>query len=204
MARHMFANDIRPALESGERRITVPSGARLSPAAADLIKDYGAEVVFSDERAPVAAARSAALTAPKPQAKPASTENSRLVEVVKSAAGAKASDADVEKILERVVARLAETKGEPIEPGAEDAVIICRCEEITRGQIREAIASGMATLNGIKRVTRAGMGLCQGQTCQRLVTQLLCQELGLDPAGVKPISDRPPTRPIPLNVLATG
>ena len=62
----------------------------------------------------------------------------------------------------------------------------------------------MATLNGIKRVTRAGMGLCQGQTCQRLVTQLLCRELGLNPAEVEPITDRPPTRPIPLNLLSTG
>ena len=54
----------------------------------------------------------------------------------------------------------------------DDDMIICRCEEITKGEIKAAIRNGMQTLNGIKRVTRAGMGLCQGQTCQRLVTQI--------------------------------
>ena len=210
MARHIFAKDIRPQLESGERRIAVPPGSRLSPAAADLIRDYGADVVFSDERPPALApatasgARPTTTSAPTPIPRPASGDSTHLVDAVKSAAGSEVSDADVEKILERVVARLAEAKGEQAKPSADDDMVICRCEEITKGQIREAIASGMATLNGIKRVTRAGMGLCQGQTCQRLVTQLLCRELGLNPAEVEPITDRPPTRPIPLKLLSTG
>lgn len=44
----------------------------------------------------------------------------------------------------------------------EDHVIICRCEEITYGEIKQAIRDGATTLDGIKRVTRAGKGLCQG------------------------------------------
>jgi hypothetical protein len=62
----------------------------------------------------------------------------------------------------------------------------------------------MRTLNGIKRVTRAGMGLCQGQTCQRLVTQILVQELGLSPAEVEPATARGPVRPLRLEVFANS
>ena len=49
----------------------------------------------------------------------------------------------------------------------EDHVIICRCEEITYGEIKQAIRDGATTLDGIKRVTRAGKGLCQGRTGTR-------------------------------------
>ncbi|MCF8063418.1 MAG: (2Fe-2S)-binding protein [Deltaproteobacteria bacterium] len=83
-------------------------------------------------------------------------------------------------------------------------MIICRCEEITKGEIKEAIRNGMTTLNGIKRVTRAGMGLCQGQTCQRLVSRILISELGLPPAEVEPSTARAPVRPVRLSVFATG
>ena len=106
----------------------------------------------------------------------------------------------MEEILKRVMARLEQATGRTYAPEAEgpaapeprsdDDLVICRCEEITKGQIRAAIAAGMGTLNGIKRVTRAGMGLCQGQTCQRLVTQILCQELGLTPDQVEPTTAR--------------
>ncbi len=83
-------------------------------------------------------------------------------------------------------------------------MIICRCEEITKGEIREAIRSGIKTLNGIKRVTRAGMGLCQGQTCERLVSQILCEELGVKREEVEPSTARAPVRPVPISVFATG
>lgn len=43
----------------------------------------------------------------------------------------------------------------------EDHVIICRCEEITYGEIKQAIRDGATTLDGIKRVTRAGKGLAR-------------------------------------------
>jgi bacterioferritin-associated ferredoxin len=208
MARHVFAKDIRAKLEKGERRIAVPPGTRLSPSAADLIREYEAELVFAANPATPAPTspegKKPPALAPVRAVQPPAADRGALAEVVRGAAGVAVSEEDVERILERVVARLAEAKGTRIKPDADDDMVICRCEEITKGEIREAIASGMATLNGIKRVTRAGMGLCQGQTCQRLVTQLLCRELGLDPAAVKPITDRPPIRPIPLKLLSSG
>lgn len=51
--------------------------------------------------------------------------------------------------------------GEFVE-GPDDDIIVCRCEEITKGEIRRAIYDGMYTVNEVKRYIRPGMGLCQG------------------------------------------
>lgn len=59
--------------------------------------------------------------------------------------------------------------------------IICRCEEISEGEIVDAIHGilGARTLDGVKRRTRAGMGRCQSGFCSPRVMELLCRELGL-------------------------
>lgn len=56
--------------------------------------------------------------------------------------------------------------------------IICRCEGITEGEILQAIHSAVppASVDGIKRRTRAGMGRCQGGFCQPRVLELLAKE----------------------------
>ena len=79
--------------------------------------------------------------------------------------------------------------------------LICRCEEITEEEILEAIKAGARSLDEIKRRTRAGMGLCQGKTCQRLVARLLARELCCSLGEVAPYSARPPTRPLPMAVF---
>ncbi|MGE5485061.1 MAG: (2Fe-2S)-binding protein [Ignavibacteriales bacterium] len=86
----------------------------------------------------------------------------------------------------------------------DDDMIVCRCEEITVGQIRQAIREGARDLSGVKRRTRAGMGLCQGRTCESLVVRILCQELGKKPSEVAPGSVRPPVVPVPFSVLQDG
>lgn len=58
----------------------------------------------------------------------------------------------------------------------DDDMIICRCEEITKGEIRRAVHEGLRTTNEIKRWLRTGMGLCQGQTCQRNVQNIVARE----------------------------
>ena len=67
---------------------------------------------------------------------------------------------------------------EPFVAKDDDDMIICRCEEITKGEIRKAVYDGMRTTNEVKRYLRAGMGLCQGQTCQRLVQGIIAALLG--------------------------
>ena len=58
--------------------------------------------------------------------------------------------------------------------------IICRCEEISEGEIVEAIRRGGRSLDGVKRRVRAGMGRCQGGFCSPKVLSLLSRELGVD------------------------
>jgi NAD(P)H-nitrite reductase large subunit len=84
-----------------------------------------------------------------------------------------------------------------------DGLVICRCEEVTRAEIEEAIAEGARTVNEVKRRTRAGMGLCQGNTCRRLVRQILAERMGQPIGEVEPSTYRPPVRPVELGVLAS-
>ena len=79
---------------------------------------------------------------------------------------------------------------------------ICRCEEVTRQEIEEAIADGATTISGIKRRTRAGMGLCQGRTCRRLITQMLSKVK--DAAEITPPASRPPVRAIKIGEILEG
>lgn len=59
------------------------------------------------------------------------------------------------------------------------ATVVCRCEQITEGEIREAIRRGARSLDGVKRRVRAGMGRCQGGFCSPRTLELLHEELGI-------------------------
>lgn len=87
-------------------------------------------------------------------------------------------------------------------PMPDDHRIICRCEEITKGEIRRAVHDGMFTLTEIRRYLRTGMGLCQGQTCSRLVREIVARELGVSPLELEAATARAPMRPIEMKVLA--
>lgn len=76
---------------------------------------------------------------------------------------------------------------------------ICRCEEVTRKEIEEAIADGARTIRGIKKRTRAGMGLCQGRTCRRLISQMLAKQSS--PEEILPDTSRPPVRAITVEEI---
>lgn len=60
-------------------------------------------------------------------------------------------------------------------------VIICRCEEVSRGEILSALRRSVPcdTIDGVKRRVRAGMGRCQGGFCGPLVAQIIADELGI-------------------------
>ena len=82
-----------------------------------------------------------------------------------------------------------------------DDVLVCRCEEITAGEIRQAIRDGARDVTQIKLRTRAGMGLCQGRTCEFLVQQILSQELGVGREETGYSTPRTPQRPITFGTL---
>jgi NAD(P)H-nitrite reductase large subunit len=84
---------------------------------------------------------------------------------------------------------------------SDDDMIICRCEEVTKGEIRKAVHDGMYTLTEIRRYLRTGMGLCQGQTCGRLIKGIVAKELGVSPLELEPAASRAPMRPIEMMVL---
>lgn len=81
-------------------------------------------------------------------------------------------------------------------------VIICRCQEITKYEIEKAIEDGATTIDGVKRRTRAGMGLCQGKTCQKLVAKIISEKTGKSISEILPPTFRVPVRPIKIDFVA--
>jgi len=76
-------------------------------------------------------------------------------------------------------------------------IIICRCEEVTEREILNAIKRGARDIDAVKRMTRAGMGLCQGSTCSVLIRNILNRELNIQKSYLSPATTRPPLRLIP-------
>jgi hypothetical protein len=103
-------------------------------------------------------------------------------------------------------------------------VIVCQCEEVSRralldvsppsylgaGNMRQS--GGVAALSPasrtsqdlLKRMTRAGMGHCQGKRCRDQVLMLLAAATGAELGQLVPGSYRAPLRPLPLKVLWAG
>ncbi len=85
-----------------------------------------------------------------------------------------------------------------------DNTIVCRCEEVTLGEIRELIRKGYNTVDEIKRISRCGMGPCQGRTCQQLIMDEIAKATNCKVEDVKVHTYRPPTLPIKLGKLVGG
>ncbi len=101
-------------------------------------------------------------------------------------------------------------------------VFACQCEEVTRAELiglqpprylewgseqmsrrslRTQVKDGPVNPDQVKRLTRAGMGHCQGRRCREQVSLLLAGESGTDISEVPPMSYRAPVRPLPLKVM---
>ena len=87
---------------------------------------------------------------------------------------------------------------------SDENLIICRCEEITKGEVIQAIREGYTTVNDIRKRTRSGMGFCQGKICEKLVQQIIGQYTEQEAKDIMPSRARPPVRPIPTKVFAIG
>jgi bacterioferritin-associated ferredoxin len=226
---YIFAEQVRSIARSGKKEIEIPEGARISSAAADLIKEHQIQIntvppggdksagpSASGDKPAETTEKSGRHKQPEPSAKrpepkrqsenpPEITEEeleeivNRVVTRFQQLKGGKADKHESKKSELAVNQQKAATAGDDL-----DDLVICRCEEITLGEIKDAIRNGFQTLNGIKRVTRAGMGLCQGQTCQRLVTRILTEELGIAAADIDPTTARGPVRPLRLEVFANS
>ncbi|MFY0312545.1 NAD(P)/FAD-dependent oxidoreductase [Leisingera sp. D0M16] len=83
-----------------------------------------------------------------------------------------------------------------------DSTIVCRCEEVTAGDIRSYAKLGCLGPNQAKAFGRAGMGPCQGRYCGLTVTALLAEANGQTPDETGYYRIRPPIKPVTLGELA--
>lgn len=84
-----------------------------------------------------------------------------------------------------------------------DNVIVCRCEEVTAGQLREFVKLGCLGPNQAKSFGRCGMGPCQGRQCGLTVTEVIADARGAAPESVGYYRIRPPIKPLTLGELAS-
>lgn len=84
----------------------------------------------------------------------------------------------------------------------EAGTIICRCEDITLEEVRKLIARGYQTPDEIKRLSRCGMGQCQGRTCRLLLLQEIAMATGQRVGEIPMSTFRPPTKPVKLGLFA--
>ena len=79
-----------------------------------------------------------------------------------------------------------------------DDVIVCRCEEITAGQIRRAVRLGAQGPNQVKAFIRCGMGPCQGRLCGPVASAVIARARGVPieevgTYGLAPLTSRLPS-----------
>lgn len=83
----------------------------------------------------------------------------------------------------------------------EDALMVCRCEGVTAGDLRaNFVKSGAPEVNRLKAFTRVGMGRCQGRVCGAVAAEILAQKSGKPVAEVGRLRGQHPIKPIPLVV----
>jgi NADPH-dependent 2,4-dienoyl-CoA reductase/sulfur reductase-like enzyme len=84
-----------------------------------------------------------------------------------------------------------------------DETVVCRCEEVTAGDIRRYARLGCAGPNQTKAFGRSGMGPCQGRYCGLTVTTLLAETTGQTPDAVGAYRIRTPLKPVTVGELAS-
>lgn len=82
-----------------------------------------------------------------------------------------------------------------------DETILCRCEDVTFGDIRHEITSGHDTLAALKRNTRLGMGRCQGRYCSATAALLLEKATGRPREVEQYLAPRLPAKPMPAGAF---
>jgi NADPH-dependent 2,4-dienoyl-CoA reductase/sulfur reductase-like enzyme len=83
-----------------------------------------------------------------------------------------------------------------------DETIVCRCEDITMGEIKTAVSNGSVTPDAVKKAVRSGMGICQARTCSPMIQAVIATILGTPADQLSPLSVRTPLKAVPLKDLA--
>jgi hypothetical protein len=87
---------------------------------------------------------------------------------------------------------------------AQRSTLVCRCEDITLGEIEDAVSAdpGISSASTAKLLTRAGMGFCQGRMCEISVRRIIARQRNLKVADIPGYVVRPPIKPVPVASLA--
>ncbi|MEG1559260.1 MAG: (2Fe-2S)-binding protein [Clostridia bacterium] len=80
--------------------------------------------------------------------------------------------------------------------------IICRCSDVTEDEIVSLIKAGYTSFDEIKRITRVGMGPCQGKTCSQLIMRKISELTGKSMEELNAQTTRPPAVGVKLSIIA--
>ena len=84
---------------------------------------------------------------------------------------------------------------------APDELVVCRCENITAGTLRQAVSvNGADEMNRLKALSRVGMGRCQGRMCGVAAAEILAHATGLPLQQVGRLRGQAPIKPIPIQL----
>ena len=83
-------------------------------------------------------------------------------------------------------------------------IIICRCSDVSRDEIRDLINQGYTSFDEIKRILRVGMGPCQGRTCEQLVLKEISAITGKSLEELTKPTFRQPSVGVKIKDIASG
>lgn len=83
---------------------------------------------------------------------------------------------------------------------AADELTICRCEEVSVGDIRRVIGEGHWEINRVKAHCRVGMGRCQGRMCGTAAAEIIASESGRPICGIGRLRAQAPVKPVPFGL----
>ncbi|MEO8022178.1 NAD(P)/FAD-dependent oxidoreductase [Polaromonas sp.] len=85
---------------------------------------------------------------------------------------------------------------------APDELVICRCEEVTAGELRQCSQeTGAREMNRLKALTRVGMGRCQGRSCGAAAAEILAHACAISPDAVGRLRGQAPIKPLPFAAM---
>ncbi|SCW42301.1 MULTISPECIES: NAD(P)/FAD-dependent oxidoreductase [unclassified Pseudomonas] len=83
---------------------------------------------------------------------------------------------------------------------AADHLMICRCEEVSVGDIRRVVGEGHWEINRVKAHCRVGMGRCQGRMCGAAAAEIIACESGRAVASIGRLRAQAPIKPVPFGL----
>ena len=81
-----------------------------------------------------------------------------------------------------------------------DEVMVCRCEEVRAGDIREVVREGHWEINRVKAHCRIGMGRCQGRMCGAAAAEIIACESQRPVSGIGRLRAQAPIKPLPFGL----